>query len=111
MIQRENLKVTFAPRARSQESGFAYIMALFMILLVFAASSAAILDLRTDRRRQREEEMIWRGNQYVREIRLYYRKTGKSPQNLDDLQKGLPELHFLRLSAYKDPVNTGDGAW
>jgi len=109
MICRNNPRGTRGPRL--QESGFAYLMALFMILLVFAASSAAILDLRTDRRRQREEEMIWRGNQYVRAIRLYYRKTGKYPQNLDDLQKGLPELHFLRLSAYKDPVNTSDGVW
>lgn len=111
MSQRNNPQGARRQGPRSQESGFAYIMALFMILLVFAASSAAILDLRTDRRRQREEEMIWRGNQYVRAIRLYYRKTGKYPQNLDDLQKGLPELHFLRLSAYKDPVNTDDGAW
>jgi hypothetical protein len=111
MSQRNNPQGTRGQGPRSRESGFAYIMALFMILLVFAASSAAILDLRTDRRRQREEEMIWRGNQYVRAIRLYYRKTGKYPQNLDDLQKGLPELHFLRLSAYKDPVNTSDGAW
>ena len=111
MSQRNNPQGTRGQGPHSQESGFAYIMALFMILLVFAASSAAILDLRTDRRRQREDEMIWRGNQYVRAIRLYYRKTGKYPQNLDDLQKGLPELHFLRLSAYKDPVNTDDGAW
>jgi hypothetical protein len=98
-------------RVRSQESGFAYLMALFMLLFMLIASSAAILDLRTERRRQREDEMIWRGNQYVRAIRLYYRKTGHYPQNLDELQKGLPELHFLRFAAYRDPVNKSDGAW
>jgi hypothetical protein len=102
---------TREPRIRSQESGFAYLMALFMLLFMLIASSAAILDLRTERRRQREDEMIWRGNQYVRAIRLYYRKTGHYPQNLDELQKGLPELHFLRFAAYTDPVNKSDGAW
>jgi len=107
----DHRRATCKQRMCSQESGFAYLMALFMVLFVLIASSAAILNLRTDRRRQREDEMIWRGNQYVRAIRMYYRKAGHYPQNLDELQKGLPELHFLRLSAYKDPVNTSDGAW
>jgi hypothetical protein len=56
--------------------------------------------------------MIWRGNQYARAIRLYYRKTGHYPQSLDDLKSGLAELHFLRYAAYKDPMNKAeDGAW
>src|SRR6202034_3547828 len=33
------------------------------------------------------------------------------PQTLDDLEKGLPELHFLRYAALKDPMNTDDGSW
>ena len=66
----------------------------------------------TTGRRQREEEMIWRGQQYVRAIRLYYRKTGHYPSTLDDLKKGMPELHFLRYAAYKDPMKTDDErAW
>lgn len=111
MTRCDDRQGTREPRSRSQESGFAYLMALFMLLFMLIASSAAILDLRTERRRQREDEMIWRGNQYVRAIRLYYRKTGHYPQNLDELQKGLPELHFLRFAAYMDPVNKSDGAW
>ncbi len=63
-------------------------------------------------RRQREDELIWRGQQFVRAIRLYYRKTGHYPSNLDDLKKGMPELHFLRYAAYKDPMKTDDErAW
>jgi hypothetical protein len=111
IIPRKDRQASPNRRMRSQESGFAYLMALFMLLFMLIASSAAILDLRTERRRQREEEMIWRGNQYVRAIRLFYRKTGHYPQNLDDLQKGVPELHFLRFAAYTDPVNKSDGAW
>ncbi len=64
----------------------------------------------TQARRAKEEETIWRGNQYLRGIRLYYHKTGRYPQTLDDLTKGLPELHFLR-QAYKNPMDPAEGAW
>ncbi len=98
-------------RHRFEESGFALLLVLFMMLLLLIASTAAVSDLRTEKRRQREEEMVWKGNQYVRAIRLYYHKTGHYPQNLDDLQKGLPDLHFLRYATYKDPLNTNGGEW
>ena len=97
-----------SPR-RSRQSGFALLLALFLMLLLLIASTAAVTDLRMEKRRQREDELVWRGNQYVRAIRLYYHKTGHYPQNLDDLEKGLPDLHFLRYAAYKDPMNKNGG--
>ena len=95
----------------SQESGYALLMALFLILLMTIGAEVAMQNLVTQGRRQHEEETIWRGRQYVRAVRLYYHKTGHYPQTLDDLQKGMPELHFLRLAAYKDPMNAPDGEW
>lgn len=68
-------------------------------------------NLATDGRRMREQETIWRGEQVERAIRLYYHKTGHYPQTFDDLQSGLPELHFLRLAAIKNPMNKTDGTW
>jgi hypothetical protein len=97
-------------RERERQGGFAYIMALIAIMVVIA-STLAVFELgATQARRNREAEMIWRGNQYKRAIRLYYHKTGKYPQTVDDLVKGLPQLHFLRQQ-YKDPTNKSDGAW
>jgi hypothetical protein len=105
--------VTEAPatsRRRSGESGFAFLLAL-MAMVVMVALTMTLLEIgATQNRRAREEETIWRGNQYIRAIRLYYHKTGRYPQNLDDLTKGLPELHFLR-QAYKNPMDPGEGAW
>lgn len=95
---------------RPGESGYAILLALFLILIMLAGASVAMLDMKTQGRRQREEMMIWRGEQYKRAIRLYFHKTGHYPQTIDDLEKGLPDLHFLR-QAYKDPMNAGDGAW
>ncbi|MGA9247970.1 MAG: hypothetical protein WBV87_06985, partial [Candidatus Acidiferrales bacterium] len=99
-----------ARRQRSQEGGFAFLLALGLIVLVVAMSLVVLEQGATEHRRQVEEEAIWRGNQYARAIRLYFHKTGHYPQDLDDLEKGLPQLHFLR-QAYKDPTNPSDGSW
>jgi len=103
----------FQPRRprRSVEAGYAYFMAFFMITVMLIGSQALLHNLAIERRREREAEMIWRGNQYVRAIRLFYRKTGHYPQSLDDLKKGLPDLHFLRPVTLKDPLNRADGSW
>lgn len=86
------------------------MMALFMVIIVVVSSQAVLKNLATQGRRQREEEAIWRGNQWIRAVRMFYRKTGHYPRTADDLQKGLPGLHFLRPAAYKDPMNP-DGSW
>jgi len=83
-------------------------MAMFLVVVLVITSEVAMENVLTTGRRQREEELIWRGEQFVRAIRLYYRKTGHYPSTLDDLKKGMPELHFLRYTAYKDPMKAGD---
>jgi hypothetical protein len=99
-------------RERSGEAGYGFLIVMGMVLMMAILSQAVLQNMYTQGRRSREDEMIWRGNQYVRAIRLYYRKTGHYPQTVDDLKTGMPELHFLRYSAYKDPMNKGnDGSW
>ena len=57
-------------------------------------------------KREREEELLWRGRQYVRAIELYQRKfPGAFPPNIDILV----EQKFLR-KAYTDPM-VKDGEW
>ncbi len=96
--------------ASRKQGGFVYLFALFAVILMVAGTLVVLEKGATEARRRREEEMIWRGNQYVRAIRMYYKKTGHYPQTLDDLNKGLPQLHFLR-QPYKDPTNSADGSW
>ncbi|MGC0778747.1 MAG: hypothetical protein WCD68_16220, partial [Candidatus Acidiferrum sp.] len=64
----------------------------------------------TDGRREKEKEMVWRGNQYVRGIRRYYAKTHRFPTEIDDLVKPKTGIRFMR-QAYKDPMNDVDGSW
>jgi hypothetical protein len=96
---------------RSPEAGYAYIMALGIVMAVIIGSQVVLENLVTQGRRQREEETIWRGNQWARAIRLYYHKTGHYPQSIDDLETGVPDVHFLRASAIKDPMEPDDGSW
>lgn len=106
-----NFPMSLASSRRPSQRGYAYLMALFMVVTLIIGSQVAMKNIVTEGRREREAEMIWRGQQYVRAIRLYYLKTGHYPSNLDDLKKGLPELHFLRYAAYKDPMKKDDAQW
>lgn len=96
---------------RSSEAGYAYFMALALIVAIIIGSQVVLENLVTQGRRQREEKTIWCGNQWARAIRLYYHKTGHYPQSIDDLETGVPDVHFLRESAIKDPMDPGDGSW
>jgi hypothetical protein len=100
-----------ARTAHQSQSGFALMMVIFLTSLVLISAMIAAPYIRTERQREKEEEMIWRGKQYVRGIKLYYRKTGHFPTSMDDLTKPkLGSIRFMR-QAYKDPMNKEDGTW
>lgn len=93
------------------QRGYALLTVMFLGLLLALAAATAALSSLTQGRREQEDEMIWRGNQYVRAIQLYYRKNGRFPKDLEDLTKIDPgQPRFLR-KAYKDPFNKEDGSW
>ncbi len=92
------------------QAGYALLMVMFLAAIAIIATASAVPSLLTESRREKEEEMIWRGKQYERAIGLYYRKTGHFPASLEDLEKGVNGVHFLR-QPYKDPMNKQDGSW
>jgi type II secretory pathway pseudopilin PulG len=74
--------------------------ALLVALAVMAVvMSVAMPVWKHDARRAKEEELVWRGQQYVRAIRLYQQRMGALPPNVDALVTG----RFLRKK-YKDPI-------
>ena len=98
-------------RRRNQQGGYAILLVLFLMTLLILASVAVAPNFKTQARREKEKELIWRGKQYIRGVKLYYRKTGKFPTSLDDLTKPkLGSIRFMR-QAYKDPMNNKDGEW
>jgi hypothetical protein len=84
---------------------------MFLTTMLLIATLVAAPAVRTERKREKEEEMIWRGKQYVHAIKLYYRKNGRLPTSVDDLTKPKNgSVRYLRQE-YKDPMNKDDGTW
>jgi hypothetical protein len=65
--------------------------------------AAAVPSWRQSVIRQREIELIFRGEQYARAIMLYQQQMGSYPTSLDDLVS----QHFLRKK-YKDPITNDE---
>jgi hypothetical protein len=98
-------------RSRRNQDGYAILLVLFFVTLMLLATISIAPNVLTEGRREKEKEMIWRGKQYARGVKMYYRKTGKFPTSMDDLIKPkLGSLRFMR-QAYKDPMNAKDGDW
>lgn len=101
------------PRAKSykRQGGYALLIVVFLTTLVLVGTMTIGLRVLTEGRREKEQDMIWRGKQYTRGIKLYYQKFGRFPTSLDDLTKpSNGNIRFMR-QAYKDPMNQEDGSW
>jgi type II secretory pathway pseudopilin PulG len=95
-------------RRRNLEKGYALLAILFMLAAFTIALMATGQAVATQIRRDREEEMVHRGQQYVRAIRRYYRKFGRYPSKIEDLEFA-NNIRFLR-KRYKDPM-VANGEW
>jgi hypothetical protein len=97
-------------KGQDQAQGYALLMVCFLVALMVIGTAAAVPSILTEGRRAKEVELIWRGEQYARAVRLYYRKYGRFPQSFEDLTVPKGQLHFLR-KAYAEPMNRKDGSW
>ena len=96
---------------KHSERGYALLVVIFLVSVLFISTMVVAPNILTEGRREKEKEMIWRGKQYTRGVKLYYRKLGRFPTSLDDLTKPkIGSLRFMR-QAYKDPMNKEDGSW
>jgi type II secretory pathway pseudopilin PulG len=91
-------------QGRHGESGYAMAALLVAIALMAVLMSVAMPVWRQANQREREAELVWRGEQYDRAIQLYRKKfSAPGPPNLDILV----DQKFLRKK-YKDPMTGGD---
>jgi hypothetical protein len=98
-------------RYRRNQGGYALLLVVFLTALLVVSTASIGLKILTAGKREKEQEMIWRGKQYTRGIKMYYRKLGRFPNSLDDLTKPkIGNIRFMR-QAYKDPMNKEDGSW
>jgi type II secretory pathway pseudopilin PulG len=87
-------------QAPTRESGYAMAALLVAIAVMGIVMSVAMPAWRQANQREKEEELIFRGRQYMRAIQLYQRKFAATyPPDVDLLVK----QKFLRKK-YKDPM-------
>ena len=93
-----------APRIVREEHGY-LMVALLVAMSIMAITMAAMLPAwSTMARREREAELVFRGEQYARAIRLFQQKFGGAfPPNVD----ALVNERVLRKK-YKDPITNDD---
>jgi len=96
-------------RRRPQRSEHGYILLTLVLVMALMAIFAAVIvpSITFEIKRDREEEMIHRGVQYSRAIRGYYKKFGRYPTKIEDLESANNQ-RFLR-KRYKDPLNCKNG--
>src|SRR3954471_9257603 len=87
------------------ERGYAMAALLVSLAVMLVLMTVAMPVWRTQTQREKEAELIFRGEQIARSINLYMRKMGGGsyPPNLDVLVQG----RFLRQK-YKDPMTEND---
>jgi len=89
-------------RRRPGESGYVLLTLLLMVAVATILLTAMLPEIKFEIRRDREEEMIHRGVEYSRAIRNYYKKFGRYPTRLEELES-TNNQRFLR-KRYKDPI-------
>src|SRR6476469_3444537 len=86
------------------ERGFMMVALLISIAIMAVAMSVALPAWSTMARREREAELVFRGEQYARAIALFQRRyAGAYPPNIDVLVTE----RFLR-KRFKDPITDDD---
>jgi hypothetical protein len=105
-IQVQTSEIRAFGKCRRGERGYVLItLLLFVALLAIAALTVASkADFQS--RRDREEELVHRGVQYARAVRLFFKKTGRYPTRIEELEN-TNNLRFLR-KRYKDPITGED---
>jgi type II secretory pathway pseudopilin PulG len=101
--RRRTAACTRRQEGRPQEEGYVLLTLLLGVALMAIFALGVIIPIKFENQRDQEQEMIHRGVQYSRAIRSYYKKFGRYPTKLEDLDN-TNNLRYLRKH-YKDPLN------
>jgi type II secretory pathway pseudopilin PulG len=89
-----------------RDSGFSLAALIFFAAAASILAAAAVPAYQMQAKREREKELIFRGEEYTRAIQKYQRKFGVYPASIDQLVQ-TNGIRFLRHQ-YKDPITGKD---
>ena len=105
---RSSSPVVGRPRRPSAESGYILLIVMMMATLLLISLAAAVPSIYVEGQREKEKELIFRGEQYARAIMLFHQKFNRYPTSVKELLH-TNNLSFLR-QAYPDPMSKS-GKW
>jgi type II secretory pathway pseudopilin PulG len=95
-------------KRRNAQDGYVLAVIVVMLTLTLLAATAAIPYVITQIKREREDELIHRGRAYSAGIKRFYKRMGRYPISLKELED-TNHMRFIR-KPYKDPMTKG-GEW
>jgi type II secretory pathway pseudopilin PulG len=90
-------------RLQNPERGYKMITLILALALMLIGLAAVLPAIKQRIVRDREIELRHRGNSYARAIQHFYKKFGRYPSRIDELEN-TNNIRFLR-KRYTDPVN------
>lgn len=93
---------------RNGEKGYTLVACLIVITLLLISLGVATQVWSHLLRRDAEEELIFRGNQYVEAIRVFQIRHGRLPMKLEELIKSEPGKPRCIRRLWKDPITHSD---
>src|SRR5690349_13285572 len=91
---------------RTKERGYVLLTLMLFVALLAIGSLALVQNIEQQIKRDREEELIHRGVQYSRAVQHYFRKFGRYPNRIEDLENANGYRSLRRR--YKDPITGKD---
>lgn len=97
-----NMKITNR-KSQNTQRGYMMITLMLAFALIAIGLLAVLPEIGQQIKRDREEELRHRGTAYMRAIQHYYKKLGRYPTRVEELEN-TNNLRFLR-KRYKDPMS------
>ncbi|HEY8670833.1 MAG TPA: hypothetical protein VIL63_08340, partial [Terriglobales bacterium] len=101
-----NSPIRNSPIRRRSQRGYILLILMLSVALLAIGALALVEKIDFQIKRDREEEMIHRGVQYSRAVRRYFKKFGRYPSRIEELES-TNNIRFLR-QRYKDPITGKD---
>jgi type II secretory pathway pseudopilin PulG len=88
-----------------RERGYTLVIVVMAIAIMSIMMGVAVQTVEFQMRREREAELIFRGEQYVEAIRLFRMKYGRYPMRLQEIWDANPKVIRKR---WKDPITDSE---
>ncbi len=98
----------FRKNGPPKNQGYVLLIIMMMLAILLIMLTEAMAGVYTEAQREREKELIFRGQQYARAIYLFHLQFNRYPTSVKELLE-TNGMRFLRR-AYRDPV-ARNGKW